>query len=126
MAIFAGIDWGMKRHAVCVLDDHGKVLKQFEAKHDREGLGRLLASLARIAPPELVPIAVERPSGLLVDTLLEAGHPIVPIHPNALKATRSRYRAARGKSDPGDAASRHPGGRAAHRRASLRRAHALE
>ena len=39
----------------------------------------------------------------MVDVLVEAGHPVVPIHPNALKASRPRYRAASGKSDPGDA-----------------------
>lgn len=100
---FVGIDWGMERHAVCVLSDDGAVVRRFEVKHDLDGLSKLLGNLARIAPSELMPIALERPSGLLVDTLLEADHPIVPIHPNALKATRSRYRAARGKSDPGDA-----------------------
>ena len=40
---------------------------------------------------------------MIVDALVEAGHPVVPIHPNALKACRPRYRAAGGKSDPGDA-----------------------
>ncbi|TVQ33661.1 MAG: IS110 family transposase, partial [Geminicoccaceae bacterium] len=32
-----------------------------------------------------------------------AGHPLVPIHPNVVKACRPRYRAANAKSDPGDA-----------------------
>ena len=43
------------------------------------------------------------PSGLIVETLVAAGHPVVPIHPNVVKACRPRYRAAGGKSDPGDA-----------------------
>jgi len=103
MAYYAGIDWGSQEHAACVLDEDGKVVKRLKVKHDREGLNKLLASLAAIAPPELPPVAIERPTGLLVDTLLEAGHPIVPIHPNQLKATRPRYSAAQGKSDPGDA-----------------------
>lgn len=60
------------------------------------------ASLASLRP-NCCTIAIERPSGLLVDTLLEAGHPVVPVHPNMLKATRPRYSAALGKSDPGDA-----------------------
>ena len=38
-----------------------------------------------------------------MDALIDAGHPVVPIHPNAVKACRPRYRAAGGKSDPGDA-----------------------
>jgi len=38
-------------------------------------------------------IAIERPSGLLVDTLVEASFTVVPIHPNVVKARRPRYRA---------------------------------
>jgi Transposase len=39
----------------------------------------------------------------LVDALLNAGFAIVPIHPNGVKASRARYRAAGGKCDRGDA-----------------------
>jgi transposase len=48
-------------------------------------------------------VAIERPSGLIVDALISAGHPVIPIHPNVVKACRPRYTAAGGKSDPGDA-----------------------
>jgi transposase len=67
------------------------------------GLAELLAQLRALAPPSELPIAIERPSGLLVDTLVNAGHPVIPIHPNAVKASRPRYRAAISKSDSGDA-----------------------
>ena len=50
-----------------------------------------------------LPIAIERPSGLIVDALVEAGHPVVPIHPNVVKASRPRYRSHGGKSDACDA-----------------------
>lgn len=103
MPFFAGLDWGGTRHAVCVIDATGAVLARFEAAHDAAGLADLLARLRKLAPAAELPIAIERPSGLLVDTLIEAGHPVVPIHPNILKACRPRYRAAGGKSDPGDA-----------------------
>ena len=63
----------------------------------------MAARLRRLAPPAELPIAIERPSGLIVDALLAAGHPVIPIHPNVVKACRPRYRAAAGKSDPGDA-----------------------
>jgi hypothetical protein len=33
-------------------------------------------------------VAIERPDGRLVDRLLEAGHPVVPVQPNAIKAWR--------------------------------------
>lgn len=103
MTLFVGIDWGGEKHAVCVLTDQAKVLAHFEVTHDAEGLASLLKGLAKIGAPADLPVAIERPTGLLVDTLVAAGHPIVPIHPNVVKSCRPRYRAAGGKNDLGDA-----------------------
>lgn len=103
MRLFAGLDWSKDEHMVCVIDESGSVRARFRAPHTATGLAELLAQLRRLAPPSELPIAIERPSGLLVDTLVDAGHPVVPIHPNAVKASRPRYRAAISKSDPGDA-----------------------
>jgi transposase len=100
---FAGIDWASTEHALCVLDDRGEVVLQLLVPHTREGLAGMIRRLRALADPTALPVAIERPSGLLVDTLSAAGFPLVPIHPNALKATRPRYSAAQGKSDPGDA-----------------------
>ena len=103
MGWFAGLDWGGASHAVAVVDERGRLVDQFTVAHSADGLVELERRLAKLAPPALIPIAIERPSGLLVDRLVEAGHPVVPIHPNVVKACRPRYRAAPGKSDPGDA-----------------------
>jgi transposase len=103
MKYFAGVDWGSAEHAACVIDEHGAIVARLAVEHTADGLAKLLKRLARITPPQQLAVAIERPSGLLVDTLLGAGHPVVPIHPNQLKACRPRYRAAGGKSDPGDA-----------------------
>ena len=103
MPFHGGLDWGGSSHAVCVIDHAGQVLARIEAKHDAAGLADMLDRLKRIAPPADLPIAIERPSGLIVDALVKAGHPVIPIHPNVVKACRPRYRAAGGKSDPGDA-----------------------
>lgn len=100
---FVGIDWASTKHDVCVLDPQGQVRSRFEIPHSAEGLAELLRRLGRIAAPEQITVCIERPSGLLVDTLLEAGFAVLPIHPNALKASRPRYSAAGAKSDPGDA-----------------------
>jgi transposase len=100
---FVGLDWASAEHAVCVLDLQGAIGAQFTIAHTAAGLADLIRRLDRIAPRVGMAIAIERPSGLLVDTLVEAGFHVVPIHPNALKATRPRYSASRGKSDPGDA-----------------------
>ena len=99
--VFAGVDWGCGSHAVCVLDAKGAVLDRFEARHDREGLAALTVRLRRHGAPR---VAIERPTGLLIDHLVEAGLVVVPIHPNAVKACRPRYRAVSAKSDPGAAA----------------------
>lgn len=103
MSIFVGLDWGGSSHAVCVEDPAGRVLDRFTVTHDRDGLDDLIARLRRHGPPGETPIAIERPSGLLVDTLVETGFIVTPIHPNVVKACRPRYRAVAAKSDPGDA-----------------------
>ncbi len=103
MTLTVGVDWGNEAHAICVLDERGEIIDRFETKHTREGLARMLRRLAKRGEPGELPVAVERPSGLLIDTLVEAGHPVVPIHPNVVKASRPRYAAVNRKSDPGDA-----------------------
>ena len=103
MPFHGGLDWGGTSHAVCIIDGAGRVVVRVEARHDAAGLADLIARLERVAKPAELPIAIERPSGLIVDALVEAGHPVIPIHPNVVKACRPRYRAAGGKSDPGDA-----------------------
>lgn len=99
--VFAGLDWASAVHAVCVIDAAGRVLERFTVKHDRDGLAELLRRLARYGAR--VRIAIERPSGLIVDALVEAGHQVFPIHPNAVKASRPRYRSHGAKSDASDA-----------------------
>jgi len=103
MTVFVGIDWGGGSHAACVIDASGTIVDRIEVGHDREGLAKLVTWLTRHDKPGEIRIAIERPSGLLVDTLVEAGFVVVPIHPNVVKACRPRYRAVSAKSDPGDA-----------------------
>lgn len=99
--VFAGLDWAVHTHAVCLIDTAGAVLERFEVTHDRDGLSELLRRLARYGP--CIRVAIERPSGLIVDALVEAGHQVFPIHPNAVKASRPRYRSHGGKNDASDA-----------------------
>ncbi|MGB6455879.1 MAG: IS110 family transposase [Streptosporangiaceae bacterium] len=101
--LFAGIDWAAEAHAVCVLDEAGKVVDRFTIAHSAEGPGRLTRRLAELADPGDVPVAIERPSGRLVDALLEAGHPVVPVSPNAIKTWREGQVVSGAKSDDGDA-----------------------
>jgi transposase len=103
MRFFVGIDWASQAHAVCVIDETARIHWQGSVPHTAAGLAALLARLRPWRRRGPMQIALERPSGLLVDTLVAAGVEVVPIHPNALKASRPRYSAAGGKSDPGDA-----------------------
>ena len=103
MPLTIGLDWGDAAHSVCVLDETGAVRRQFEVSHSANGIADLLRKLAAFGTPCDLPVAIERPSGLLVDALVEAGHPVIPIHPNAVKASRPRYRASGAKNDRGDA-----------------------
>ena len=96
----AGLDWASEAHAICIVDAHGATRESFEVAHDASGLGDLLRRLRRY--PELR-LAIERPDGLLIDTLVDAGITVVPIHPNKLKAARERYSSSGAKSDGGDA-----------------------
>lgn len=100
---FCGIDWASDKHDACVIDPAGQLCSAFVVQHTAEGLADLVRRLDRFGPRDQLPILIERPSGLLVDVLAEAGFPVAPIHPNALKATRPRYSAGLGKTDPGDA-----------------------
>jgi transposase len=100
-AVFVGLDWAVHTHAICVIDAAGSVLDRFEVAHDHDGLAELMRRLARWGVR--LRIAIERPSGLIVDALVDAGHEVFPIHPNAVKASRPRYRSHGAKSDASDA-----------------------
>lgn len=99
--VFVGLDWAARTHAVCIVDDHGHELDHFDVVHDHDGLAALMRRLARFGAG--LRVAIERPGGLVVDALLDAGHQVVPIHPNVLKSCRARYRCHGGKSDALDA-----------------------
>ncbi|HKS98716.1 MAG TPA: IS110 family transposase, partial [Rugosimonospora sp.] len=100
---FVGIDWAAVEHAVCVLDRAGRKVAAFTVEHSAAGFARLAARLGKLGDTQLTPVAIERPDGRLVDALLESGHPVMPVKPNAIKAWREAEVLSGAKSDPGDA-----------------------
>jgi transposase len=100
---FVGIDWATEIHAVCVQDTGGRRVAAFTVHHTADGLAGLMRRLARIGDPGRMPVGIERPDGRLVDALLEAGHPVVPVKPNAIKTWRDSEVLSGAKSDAGDA-----------------------
>lgn len=101
--MYVGIDWAADEHAVCIIEASGRVIDRLSISHSAEGFERLVGRLARQAEPSALPVAIERPDGRLVDRLLEAGHPVVPVKTTAIKAWREAEVGSGAKSDPGDA-----------------------
>jgi transposase len=100
---FVGIDWAAAGHAVCVLDAAGRKVAALRVEHTAAGFAGLARRWGKLAGAEQVVVALERPDGRLVDALREAGHPVVPVKPNAIKAWREAEVCSGAKSDPGDA-----------------------
>lgn len=98
--VFAGVDWASAEHAVCVVDGDGRIVEGRRYRHDERGLRGLCARLLGLG---VALVAIERPDGLLIERLLDAGLAVVAIHPNQVAAMRARYTAAGGKSDSFDA-----------------------
>jgi transposase len=98
----AGIDWAKDYHALCLVDEVGRVLLERRFAHDEKGIAELCHSLVDNG---LGRVAIERPEGVLVERVLGAGLVVLAIHPNQLKAARPRFRASgdRAKSDSFDA-----------------------
>src|ERR1022692_1500123 len=86
------------------MDAAGKTVTEFTIEHSADGIGALIRRLSRYGEAGDVPVAIERPDGRLVDLLLEAGHPVVPVKPNAIKTWRDGEVLSGAKSDAGDAA----------------------
>jgi transposase len=95
---YAGIDWAKDRHAVCVVDDRGGVMSRFEAEHTDAGLRELVRRLASVDG-----VAIERPDGPVIDSLLEAELRVVVIASRHVKALRTRHGLAGNKDDRSDA-----------------------
>ena len=94
----AGIDWAKDYHALCVVDEAGRVLSEGRFAHEEGGITRLCQELVEMG---VLRVAIERPEGILLERVLEAGIVVLAIRPNQLKASRPRFRAtgARAKSD---------------------------
>ncbi len=100
MNIYAGVDWAAEKHDVLVQNEAGEELFAGSFAHDEHGLRSLCRTLVRL---NVGLIAIERPDGLLVERLLDAGLRLLALHPNQVAAARPRFRAAGGKSDRFDA-----------------------
>jgi len=67
---FAGVDWASEEHAVCVVDERGRIVEGRRFRHDEPGIRALCSRLLRL---RVALVALERPDGLLIERLLDAG-----------------------------------------------------
>ena len=101
MGAICGIDWAADWHDVLVADSaSGEPLAERRFDHTETGIAGLVELLLEGG---VECAAIERPEGLLVGRLLDAGVTVLAIHPNQVNAARDRFRAAPGKSDRFDA-----------------------
>ena len=100
MGAYAGVDWAKDEHALLVADERGEPLAERVIAHDEQGIAALCRLLLDHGGER---VALERPDGLLVERLLDAGLTVLALHPNQVKAARARFRAQGGKSDRFDA-----------------------
>jgi transposase len=97
---YAGVDWAAEEHSLLIEDERGLVLLEAGFAHTEQGVSDLCRLLVR---RRVERVALERPDGLLVERLLDAGLTVLALHPNQVKAARARFRAHGGKSDRFDA-----------------------
>ena len=97
---YAGVDWATDAHAVCVVNERGEVIVEFDVAHSADGLAELCRRVEQAGARR---VAIERPDGPVVDALLEAGLEVVVVASRSVKALRERYGTSGNKSDRSDA-----------------------
>jgi transposase len=97
---YAGVDWAMDGHAVCVVNEHGVSVAEFDVEHTGGGLAEMCR---RIQQCGVRRVAIERPDGPVVDALMQAELEVVVVSSRSVKALRERYGTAGNKSDRSDA-----------------------
>ena len=90
---FAGVDWASEKHDVLIADEAGEELLAATFAHDETGLRSLCRTLLR---HKVGLVAIERPDGLLVERLLDAGLRVLAIHPNQGARGSDRHEGAGG------------------------------
>ena len=102
---FAGVDWGSQKHQACVLDAAGEQLGEREFEHGGAGLSQMADWLLSFAAGDAgeVGVAIETPSGPVVESLLEHGFAVHSINPKQLDRFRDRFSPAGAKDDRRDA-----------------------
>jgi transposase len=100
MQVYAGIDWSRRSHAVCLIDEAGKIVLEKFFEHSRLGLLDLVRQLQAFGRPK---VAIELTRGSVVELLTREGFVVMSVHPNHLAHARGCFGASGSKSDRKDA-----------------------
>lgn len=106
MKWFVGIDWASDAHEICLLDQHGHVVKsKWRVEHTAAALGALVDLLVSqgAGDPASIAIGIEAPRGTLVELLVERGFAVHAINPKQVDRFRDRFSPAGAKDDTRDA-----------------------
>ena len=97
---FAGFDWGMEQHQLCIVDKQGNVVVNLCFNNDADGWRTIAATLKQY--PQLA-VSIETSCGPAVERLLDLGIRIYPMNPKAAERFRDRKAPSGVKSDELDA-----------------------
>ena len=100
-----GIDLGRWLHQAWVLDAHGEFVQERGFPHSTEGLSETVDWLLSMAEhmTDLIAVAIEKPHGAVVETLLERGIAVFAINPKQVDRFRDRHSMSGAKDDRRDA-----------------------
>jgi hypothetical protein len=75
---FAGVGWVSEEHAVCVVDERGRIVQGKRYRHGKLGLRALCARLLGLG---VALVALDRPDGLLIEAALGCRTLVVAVPP---------------------------------------------
>lgn len=99
---YIGIDWATEKHALCITDADGRVVKERSIPND-SGLFEIIAALIGGTPSNEVLVAIETRRLVLVEALIARGFRVFTINPKQSERFRDRFSAAGAKDDRRDA-----------------------
>jgi len=103
-AALIGIDWGDRKHSVCLLPVGYEARERFELEHRPIAIHGWAASLRKRFGGRPVAVCLETNNGPLVSALLEHDIFVVfPVNPLALARYRKAFAVSGAKDDPSDA-----------------------
>jgi transposase len=103
--LFVGIDLGRWLHVVSVVDGNGELVAERGFAHSVEGLATIIDWLIDLAEqnPKRIWVAIEKPHGAVVETLLIRGIAVFAVNPKQVDRFRDRFALSGAKDDRRDA-----------------------